>query len=130
MSKSNPSIIIGALFALIAVILGAFGAHALKDSLIHNDSTETWKTAVDYQMWHALALILCGLVSTGKRLSLVCVCCFTVGILLFSGSLYWLSLDGPRWLGPITPLGGISLITGWACLIIEALSKRSNKAHE
>ncbi|WP_269525577.1 DUF423 domain-containing protein [Coraliomargarita parva] len=106
----------GASFAGLAVVLGAMGAHALKPDLLERNSLTTWQTAVDYQMWHALALILSGLSSSAcvRRAGR----CFIPGIILFSGSLYWLSFDGPRWLGPITPLGGLCLIAGWIFLAI------------
>ncbi|MGJ8652114.1 MAG: DUF423 domain-containing protein [Opitutaceae bacterium] len=111
--------ILGGLFALLAVVLGAFGAHGLKVTLLAHGTLDTWKTAVEYQMWHALALlILCSsAMPTSTRALKLCGCCFTVGIVLFSGSLYWLALDGPNWLGPITPLGGLSFLLGWASFL-------------
>jgi uncharacterized membrane protein YgdD (TMEM256/DUF423 family) len=111
------SLRIGALSALVAVALGAFGAHALKPQLIENSTLETWKTAVDYQMWHALALVaLAGL--GGKDLKLRSInLCFGLGMCFFSGSLYWLALGGPKWLGPITPIGGLLLMLGWIMLL-------------
>lgn len=108
---------LGALFCMGGVILGAFGAHALKENLEQREMVEVWKTAVSYQMWHGLALILIGATEIFKKVTLPLLC-FTVGIVFFSGSLYWLSLDGPRWLGPITPLGGLLMITGWSVFII------------
>ncbi len=104
----------GAAFALAGVILGAFGAHALKETLEARDSLAVWETAVDYQMWHALAILLAALMGERPRSAL----CFALGILLFSGSLYWLALGGPAWLGPVTPLGGLSLMAGWGCMML------------
>ena len=117
--------IIGATFALLAVALGAFGAHALKEPLIQHGSLDVWKTAVDYQMWHALALLLIASKPTTFKHAALTTWAFSVGILLFSGSLYWLSLDGPRWLGPITPLGGLSFMLGWTSLIVGQCMKKT-----
>ena len=117
--------LLGSILALSAVLLGAFGAHALKQTLSAHDSIQTWETAVRYQMWHALGLILLSLISERQTLPKMTGACFVIGTLLFSGSLYGLALDGPNWLGPITPLGGLSLIAGWALL---AYSSMKNKA--
>ena len=111
--------ILGCLAALAAVVLGAFGAHALEEALAKAGTTDVWQTAVDYHMWHALALVLCGLMSPKGRPLRMAVFLFATGIFLFSGSLYWLALDGPRWLGPITPLGGLSFMGGWIALAIS-----------
>jgi uncharacterized membrane protein YgdD (TMEM256/DUF423 family) len=108
--------IIGSLAALAAVMLGAFGAHALKDTLLEAGTLEVWRTAVDYHIWHALALVLCAAIPKAGRAAGFAVALFTAGILLFSGSLYWLALGGPSWLGPVTPLGGLALMAGWAGL--------------
>jgi uncharacterized membrane protein YgdD (TMEM256/DUF423 family) len=113
---SRFSGIIGCLAALAAVMLGAFGAHALKGTLVEAGTLEVWQTAVDYHIWHALALVLCAVIPGATRTVRLAVALFTVGILLFSGSLYWLALGGPSWLGPVTPLGGLALMTGWAAL--------------
>ena len=109
---------LGCLAALAAVMLGAFGAHALKETLVAAEMLDVWNTAVDYHIWHALALILCAVFPGTGRFVRIAVALFAVGILLFSGSLYWLALGGPGWLGPITPLGGLSLMAGWAALAI------------
>jgi uncharacterized membrane protein YgdD (TMEM256/DUF423 family) len=125
MQKKRTFILFGAFFALIAVISGAFGAHLLESRLEALGSSATWDTAVSYQMWHALALLILAKAAPlgwGRSLCLVSFC---LGIVLFSGSLYWLALDGPRWLGPITPLGGLLLIIGWVTLIISAFKMRN-----
>lgn len=114
-----------ATFGLLAVVLGAFGAHALEARLEALGTSGTWQTAVDYQMWHALALLLLAVSGLDGRTVKVSAACFCVGVLLFSGSLYWLALDGPRWLGPITPLGGLSLMVGWGGIIVAAVKKRA-----
>jgi uncharacterized membrane protein YgdD (TMEM256/DUF423 family) len=112
------SAILGCAFAFFAVVLGAFGAHALKSALAESGGQATWQTAVDYHLWHALALVLCGCFRGRSRALVAASVLFAVGILLFSGSLYWLALDGPRWLGPVTPLGGLSFMGGWIALAI------------
>jgi len=114
----------GAIFGLLGVVLGAFGAHALKETLTARESLGTWQTAVLYQFVHALALAAAASWAAsrpgGVLLTAVLVL-WALGILLFSGSLYGLALGGPRWLGPITPIGGLALIAGWACLLVSAL---------
>ena len=108
--------LLGSILAFSAVLLGAFGAHALKETLSANDSIQTWETAVRYQMWHAIALILLSMNSLSNPIPKMIGPCFAIGTILFSGSLYGLALDGPKWLGPITPLGGLSLMIGWLLL--------------
>lgn len=125
MNTPHTHRLLGSILALSAVILGAFGAHALKDTLIEFDSVATWETAVRYQMWHALGLILLSLISERQKLPSATAFCFAVGTLLFSGSLYGLALDGPRWLGPITPLGGLCLIAGWALLAYSCVKSNA-----
>ncbi|MDQ8193591.1 DUF423 domain-containing protein [Coraliomargarita sp. SDUM461004] len=124
MKHSHFLIVIGGFFGLSAVMLGAFGAHALQPTLESRGTTAVWKTAVDYQMWHALALLLTAHYKSYNRAVLSALWCFSLGVLLFSGSLYWLALGGPRWLGPITPLGGLLFIAGWASLIYAALKMK------
>lgn len=106
----------GSLCGLSGVILGAWGAHGLSAYLGH-DNVESWSTAVDYQFFHALALLLLGLWVSAKPHLLkalsVCGMLFLLGIILFSGSIYGLTLGWGSWLGPITPLGGTCLIGGW-----------------
>lgn len=113
----------GAAFALIAVALGAFGAHALQ-SRVEPGDLEIWETAVRYQMWHALALLV--LAALHARWpgggTVVAGWSFVAGILIFSGSLYALVGTGIRGLGAITPIGGVALLVGWAALIQRLLS--------
>ena len=108
--------------AMLAVVLGAFAAHGLKSKLSET-LLNTFQTAVQYQMYHSLALILVVILyrqmpqpllvySAGFMLS---------GIVLFSGSLYLLALTQLKWFGPVTPLGGLCFIVGWALLIVAAL---------
>jgi uncharacterized membrane protein YgdD (TMEM256/DUF423 family) len=103
-----------------AVLLGAFGAHALRDVLDARQH-ELWHTAVDYHVWHALALALAVGLGHGRGRR-VAVMAFVLGIVLFSGSLYALALGAPRWTGIITPFGGLAFVTGWIAL---GLSLRS-----
>ncbi|MEM7790015.1 MAG: DUF423 domain-containing protein [Verrucomicrobiota bacterium] len=117
---------LGVIFALSAVALGAFGAHALNERLLSRNTVDVWETAVDYQMWHALALILFSWIDQNDHIKPWTCYAFTAGILLFSGSLYWLALGGPRWLGPVTPLGGLALMIGW--LIALLIYSRPNKS--
>jgi uncharacterized membrane protein YgdD (TMEM256/DUF423 family) len=116
--------LLGSILALSAVLFGAFGAHALRETLSAHDSIQTWETAVRYQMWHALALILLSMIRLAQPIPKMTGPCFAIGSLLFSGSLYGLALDGPKWLGPVTPLGGLCLMMGWMLL---AYSTYKNK---
>jgi uncharacterized membrane protein YgdD (TMEM256/DUF423 family) len=127
MQNHRSLILAGATFALIAVALGAFGAHALKAQLETLGNQATWETAVVYQMWHALALLILASYKIRNRAGSITAICFCLGVPLFSGSLYWLALDGPRWLGPITPLGGLLLMLGWCSLIVAIFKKQTQR---
>lgn len=105
---------IAAFLCFLAVGLGAFGAHGLKASLEANGMLEAWKTAVLYHLAHAVALLVLALHGANNRGAWWLLC---AGILLFSGSLYLLALTNLRWLGPITPVGGLCFLAGWAWLI-------------
>ena len=110
----------------LAVVLGAFGAHTLKDRL-EPAMLAAFNTAVHYQMLHAtvvLVIMLLARTSDSPGFLLGAAGSMLAGILLFSGSLYVLVLWGWRWLGPITPLGGVLLITGWGLLLVAMV--RSN----
>ncbi|MBR9919025.1 DUF423 domain-containing protein [bacterium] len=111
---SNPTILVIASFlAALAVGLGAFGAHALEESLSPK-RLDTWNTAVTYHMWHALALIGLALVSRVFEVDLTwSLNLIVAGIFVFSGSLYLLCFTDTSWLGAITPIGGICFILGW-----------------
>jgi uncharacterized membrane protein YgdD (TMEM256/DUF423 family) len=106
---------VGAVLAGIGVAFGAFGAHALEARLTA-ERLQTFETAVRYQMLHALAILAAALLG-GERASLAGLL-FVAGIALFSGSLYLLVLTGVRWLGAITPLGGVAFIAGWGVLAV------------
>ena len=108
----------------ISVILGAFASHALKDKLSER-ALEIWETGTKYQMYHSLALILVALLlnylSNSSTPLIIAGYAFIAGIILFSGSLYALSLSGIKILGAVTPLGGVAFITGWICLAVAAI---------
>lgn len=114
----------GAVLGFLSVALGAFGAHALKDFLIAQNRLQTYETAVQYQMYHALALVLVGLLAIVKPQANVSgvALCFLFGILIFSGSLYILCATGIRWMGAITPIGGLAFLAGWAWLAWKAFT--------
>lgn len=115
---NNFFLIIASLNGFIAVSLGAFAAHGLKNSLTP-DLLTTFQTGVQYHMYHALALFGVGLLALyypNQSAVRISGYLFLVGILLFSGSLYILALSGIRWLGAITPLGGVAFLAGWALL--------------
>ena len=126
----NALMTFGALSAATSVVLGAFGAHALK-GMLSISSQATFETAVHYQMTHSLGLLLVGvlmLVLGVKTPWLTAAWSFTVGIFLFSGSLYGLALLGWRWLGPVTPVGGALFIVGWLALAYGLLTAVSRDA--
>ena len=113
----------GALFAFVGVAAGAFGAHALRARLTP-DMLATFEVGARYQLYHAFALLACGWAVTRWPGALVAGAgwLFIAGTIVFSGSLYVLALTGTRWLGAITPLGGLALLAGWLCLAIAAFS--------
>jgi uncharacterized membrane protein YgdD (TMEM256/DUF423 family) len=106
-------------------MLGALGAHALKDRLIEK-KLATFHTATQYLGYHGLALILVGLIclycKDGRLFNKVGIW-FTTGVALFSGSLYILAFDGPRFFGPVTPLGGLCFMAGWFILAFTAAKR-------
>jgi uncharacterized membrane protein YgdD (TMEM256/DUF423 family) len=109
---------VGAVLGAIAVAAGAFGAHGL-DWNLPDRSADNWETAARYQMYHALALVLCGLLPPRGRGQEIAAWCFLLGTILFAGALYTLGLGGPRWFGAIAPLGGTLLIAGWIALSLS-----------
>lgn len=108
----------GSAFGFLSVALGAFAAHALK-SRLDAYSLGVFQTGVQYQFFHALALVLVGLLALQTQTNFrVPGLCFLVGILVFSGSLYLLAFTGVKWLGAITPLGGVAFLVGWLALFV------------
>jgi uncharacterized membrane protein YgdD (TMEM256/DUF423 family) len=112
---------LGALSGLISVAAGAFGAHALRARL-SPESLAVFETGARYQMYHALALLAVAWVASRRpgALPQLAGWLFVTGTVLFSGSLYGLALTGARWLGALTPLGGIAFLAGWLCLLLSA----------
>lgn len=121
MNSPKLIIAIAALLLAIAVAAGAFGAHALKNTL-SPDRLETWQTAVQYHAWHALGLIMVGLIGAYFQIPVAWPASLLLaGIVIFSGSLYVLCLTGLGWLGAITPIGGVAFIAGWLVLAVQFL---------
>jgi len=112
----------GAAFACLAVALGAFGAHGLK-ARVTPETLAVFETGVRYHMYHALALLAVGSLASRAPSPLASAAgwLFVAGIAIFSGSLYAMTFTGARWLGAITPLGGVCFIAGWALLAVAAL---------
>lgn len=118
-------LLLPALTGFLAVALGAFGAHALRDILTTSGHLETWRTAVLYHLVHAGVLTTLGLATLREdRFLRWARTLFLTGIALFSGSLYALSLGAPPWLGPITPVGGLLLLSAWLLLAASACNKQ------
>ncbi|WP_284734343.1 DUF423 domain-containing protein [Sphingosinicella terrae] len=113
-------LVAGALLGGSGIILGAFAAHALKEVLSPQQSG-WWQTAVQYQMWQALALLL--VAALPLRRPAVPALGLGIGVLIFSGSLYMMALGLPRWLGAVAPVGGGLMIGGWLALAWQALRR-------
>jgi uncharacterized membrane protein YgdD (TMEM256/DUF423 family) len=116
--------ITAAAFGAAAVMLGAFGAHALRDHLDER-ALQVWHTAVEYQFWHVLALLCVACIAPpDTRWWRWCGSAFVTGMVLFSGSLYAIALGAPRWIGFVTPLGGLALIAGWVLMLVAWCAAR------
>jgi uncharacterized membrane protein YgdD (TMEM256/DUF423 family) len=107
---------VAAVLGILGVALGAFGAHALKDRLTP-EGLDWWKTAVLYHLIHAVAALATG---RGDGRASASTWCFAAGVLLFSGSLYAMALTDVRWLGAVTPVGGLAFVVGWLLLFRRA----------
>lgn len=123
-------IVIASVFGILAVMLGAFGAHGLK-KLLSADDLDTWHTAVQYQFYHTLALLFLSTFSRFRSRAINAASWFfTFGILLFSGSLYLLSakdilnITNVNFLGPLTPIGGLLFIFGWVSLLVATIKNK------
>lgn len=117
-TSASLALLLGGLFGLLGVAAGAFGAHGLRET-VSARNLEIWATAAHYQQVHAVVLVATAGLSrmlTTRQLRAVLIL-VTVGIILFSGSLYTLVLGGPRWLGAVAPIGGTCLMAGWAALL-------------
>jgi uncharacterized membrane protein YgdD (TMEM256/DUF423 family) len=108
-------LLIGALLAALGVLLGAFGAHGLR-AVLTPEALGWWQTGVQYQMWQAIGLVAIG--ATRLPRTRLPVWLLGLGTLVFSGSLYLLALTGARWLGMVTPVGGVLMIAGWICFAL------------
>ena len=111
--NSQTAFRISAVLGFVAVALGAFGAHGLQELLERNDRIETWKTAVLYHLAHAVVMLV---IATLRPLRSTAWMLMLTGVVIFSGTLYALALTNVKWLGAITPLGGVSLLAGWLAL--------------
>ncbi|MCP1146187.1 DUF423 domain-containing protein [Lysinibacillus endophyticus] len=123
----NTLIFLGALLSFLGVALGAFGAHALKDKFAEPRYAQNWNTAVQYQMYHALGLIILGTLSSDVLLGETSLLMWAgylmlAGVIFFSGSLYVLSVTGIKKLGAITPIGGVLFLAAWILVMIEVMS--------
>lgn len=121
----------GASFAAVSVVLGAFGAHQLKE-IIEAKDLVTWETACRYQMYHAFALILLSMISSEHRYLKRAGFFFSLGIVLFSGSLYFIALKDVfsmnlKFIGPLTPIGGLFFVVGWVTLLLFSISNMEKK---
>ncbi len=123
-SESRKLLLIGSVFAFLSVLVGAFGAHAVKARLDATGLRAVFETGVQYQMFHSVAILLlaslAGRAVPAKRL-MQAATLFSVGIVLFSGSLYMLALSGIKILGAITPIGGLCFMLGWILIIVAAV---------
>ena len=123
----NISLFLGAALAFLGVMLGAFGAHALKNKFPEPKHEQYWNTAVQYQMYHALGLLVIGILSMDSLigdstlLSWASYLMFA-GVIFFSGSLYILAITGVKRLGAITPIGGLLFLVAWALVAVQVLS--------
>jgi uncharacterized membrane protein YgdD (TMEM256/DUF423 family) len=114
---------IAAATGFLAVALGAFGAHGLKDILAQNGTAAIWEKAVFYHFIHAVMLFL---LAGRKPFAAFAWWCFLAGIVIFSGSLYLLAVTDVRWLGAVTPIGGAGFLAGWTCLSFSAAKPNGN----
>jgi uncharacterized membrane protein YgdD (TMEM256/DUF423 family) len=120
---ADRTILAAALFGLLGVLAGAFGAHGLEDR-ISAEQLEWWGTGARYQQIHAVALLLVGWGSgEWTKWRARAAWCFTLGMIVFAGTLYAMALGGPRILGAITPIGGILLMLGWIAVGAHALAR-------
>jgi len=125
MNSARILLAAGALLAALGVAMGAFGAHALRASL-SAERMAVYQTAVQYHLWHALGLLLIGvLANQGPPSPMMNISGWLMlaGVVLFSGTLYALTLTGVRWLGMVTPVGGVALIAAWVMLAVAILRR-------
>lgn len=116
------ALLLGALLAALGVTLGAFGAHGLK-TMLDAERLGWWNTGVQYHLWHAIGLVAIGAAALPGTRGVAIL--LALGVLFFSGSLYVMALTGTRWLGMVTPLGGLLMIAGWLLLAWKVLKTPS-----
>ena len=119
--SNTTALRITAAFGFLAVALGAFGAHSLKDLLVRNETLTIWEKAVFYHFIHTAVMVF---LAGRTPLPLGPWFCFLTGIVIFSGSLYLLALTNMKWLGAITPIGGLSFLAGWLWLALAPLARK------
>ncbi len=133
--SQNRLFFLAGLIGATGVILGAFGAHALKDTLLQRQTVGLWQTALLYHLVHAVALLALaaggGTATTSRVRPLIAaaVACWVGGTVLFSGSLYGLALGAPHALGPVTPVGGVLLLAGWGLVTIHGWRQSADRSH-
>jgi len=135
--SARVALLLTGVFGLLAIVCGAFGAHALKPQLLATGRLSAWETGVQYHLLHSVVLLAASLflASRGEQAAEArwlrrAIFAWCLGIVFFSGSLYWLALGGPRWLGPVTPIGGVAFIFAWAYLIPAAFSMGVGKSQK
>lgn len=125
-SGAQKAVLAAALFGLLGVAAGAFGAHGL-ESRVSAEQLEWWATAARYQQIHAVVLLVLGLgAGPWTRWRSTAAWCHAIGMVVFAGTLYAMALGGPRWLGAVTPLGGLALIAGWAAIAIDVVRPKNS----
>jgi uncharacterized membrane protein YgdD (TMEM256/DUF423 family) len=125
MRRIDAALLVGALFGFVGVAAGAMGAHALR-SRLDAQALDWWKTAAQYGQIHAAVIVAMAIGTARPRSKVLQVAwvAFAIGIAVFSGTLGAMALGGPRWLGAVTPLGGVCLLAGWLALAFAALRAR------
>lgn len=131
MNSPKKILTMAALFGMVAVILGAFGAHGLKQ-IVKPQYVASFETGVRYQMYHALALLFVALTGITPKQKKTIAVLMLLGVVLFSGSIYILTFkeqlpEGIKFLGPVTPLGGVCLIAGWAVMAYSFYKQKEDK---
>ena len=126
---SRTALLAGAVLGFLGVALGAFGAHALEDVLLKNGYVETYETGTRYHLVHALLLVLMGWIAGNResRWLRIGIYAGIFGVVIFAGTLYLLSVFNLKWMGAITPIGGLGLMLAWIGLFIHVITTSKNK---